>query len=127
MAKDFDTIVIGAGVIGLAIARKFASVGHSVLILEKEPLFGSETSSRNSEVIHAGIYYPPGSLKAVLCREGKNQLYEFYKSRKIPHKETGKIIIATSKTEVEELSCIKRKAQENGVTDLIYLTQQDVA
>ena len=127
MTDQVDCVVIGAGIVGLACARALALAGHEVIILEAADNIGTGVSSRNSEVIHAGIYYPPGSLKATLCREGKNELYEFCRSRKIPHKKIGKIIIATSGSEVEELSCIKRRAQENGVTDLTYLTRQDVA
>src|SRR5215813_4532209 len=93
---NVDAVVIGAGVIGLAIARALASRGREVLILEAADQFGTETSSRNSEVIHAGIYYPRGSLKAQFCVAGRERLYEFCQRFGVPHRRTGKLIVATS-------------------------------
>ncbi|WP_420821183.1 NAD(P)/FAD-dependent oxidoreductase [Sneathiella limimaris] len=118
-----DTVIVGAGVIGLAIARYFAKNGHEVLVLEKHPLFGEETSSRNSEVIHAGIYYQKGSLKARLCVEGKAQLYQYAKHHNIPHKNSGKLIVATTVEELDVLTNIKKKAKDNGVMDLEFISE----
>src|SRR5438034_10345372 len=89
-----DCVVIGAGVVGLAVARALALAGREVLILEGERHLGSWTSSRNSEVIHAGIYYPKGSLKAALCTEGRDRLYAFCAERGVPHRRCGKLIVA---------------------------------
>src|SRR5579871_4962758 len=90
-----EAVVIGAGVVGLAIARALARAGRETVILEKNPAFGMETSSRNSEVIHAGLYYPPDSLKARLCVEGRERLYEFAAGYGVPHKRIGKWLVAT--------------------------------
>ena len=90
---ETDAVVIGAGVIGLAIARRLAAAGHDTIILEKNDHPGMETSARNSEVIHAGIYYPQGSLKAKLCLAGKHLLYEFCAGHGVPHKKLGKLIV----------------------------------
>src|ERR1700761_4355994 len=91
-----DTIIIGAGVVGLAIARGLAQAGREVLVLESEDAPGTATSSRNSGVIHAGIYYKPGSLKAKLCVAGREKLYAYAAERGIPHKQCGKLIVATN-------------------------------
>ena len=96
-----DVIVIGAGVVGLAIARRFAIAGQSVMVLEQHPTPGQETSSRNSEVLHAGIYYRPGSLKARLCVQGYEQLVAYCQHRQIPHRITGKLILATDEAGIE--------------------------
>lgn len=116
--EDLDCIVIGAGVVGLAIARALARKGRDVIVLEKAALIGSETSSHNSEVIHAGIYYDAGSLKARFCVEGRNQLYPFLAERGIAHKKCGKLIVATNDTQNAELKNIEARAIRNGVTDL---------
>ena len=87
------TVIIGAGVVGLAIARELAERGDDVVILERHPGPGRETSGHNSQVIHAGIYYPPGSLKASLCVEGKNALYQFCTEFGIPHQRCGKLVV----------------------------------
>ena len=92
-----DTVVIGAGVVGLAVARALALLGREVVVLERESTFGSITSARNSEVIHAGIYYPAGSLKARLCVEGRDQMYAYCEERAIPHQRCGKLIVATNR------------------------------
>jgi len=121
MNYDVETIIIGAGVIGLAIGRELANRRQDVLILEKNSQFGEETSSRNSEVIHAGIYYPKDSLKARFCVEGKKLLYTYCQERSLPHAQIGKLIIATDETELPVLQQIKEKAEANGVFDLEVL------
>ena len=111
-----ETVVIGAGVVGLAVARELALSGQEVVVLESQDAFGTGTSSRNSEVIHAGIYYPAGSLKAQLCVRGRHLLYAYCQERQIPHRRCGKLIVATSSTQVEQLSQIQHKAILNGLT-----------
>lgn len=125
MSWDFDAVVIGAGVIGLAIARAFCLKGQSVLVLEKNGAFGEETSSRNSEVIHAGIYYKKSSLKAKLCVEGKALLYDYCEANHIPHKRIEKLIVATNEEELVTLDTISQAAAANGVTDLRRLTKAE--
>lgn len=110
-----ETVIVGAGVVGLAVGRALALAGKEVLLLESEDAFGTGTSSRNSEVIHAGIYYPAGSLKARLCVRGREQLYAYCLDRGIPHKRCGKLIVATSSAQIERLSGIQYKAIANGV------------
>ena len=110
-----QTIVIGAGVVGLAVARQLALEGQEVLLLESADAFGTGTSSRNSEVIHAGIYYPAGSLKAKLCVKGRQLLYTYCHERHIPHKQCGKLIVATAPSQVVQLASIQAKADANGV------------
>src|SRR4051812_39286341 len=114
--NDVEVIVAGAGVIGLAIARALARAGRDVMVLEAADTFGTVTSSRNSEVIHAGIYYPRGSLKARLCVRGRQQLYEYCESHGIPHRRCGKLIVATTLDPLGELEKIKASAAANGVT-----------
>ncbi|MCC9625529.1 NAD(P)/FAD-dependent oxidoreductase [Thalassospira sp. MA62] len=123
MSTDIQTIVIGAGVVGLACARALAKSGREVLIIEQHDAIGTETSARNSEVIHAGIYYPKNSLKARLCVEGRNMLYQYCEENGIAHKRTGKLIVATAPDQMDALGAIKEKAAENGVTDLEWLDQ----
>ncbi|HWF63953.1 MAG TPA: NAD(P)/FAD-dependent oxidoreductase [Rhizomicrobium sp.] len=122
-----DAVVIGAGVIGLAIARALAQAGREVVILEKNARIGEETSARNSEVIHAGIYYSSGSLKARLCVEGRDRLYAFCESRKIAHKKLGKLIVATRDGQDEQLGHLFRQARENGVSDLKPISRAEIA
>ncbi len=117
---DSDVTIIGAGVIGLAIAEKVSERYKNVILLEKHPTFGQETSSRNSEVIHAGIYYPQGSLKAKLCVEGKSLLYDYCRKWDIPFNICGKLIVATNNEEVPVIEGIKETARKNGV-DLILM------
>ncbi|GAA4125564.1 NAD(P)/FAD-dependent oxidoreductase [Aminobacter aganoensis] len=116
-----DCIVAGAGVIGLAVARELARRGMETIVLERADAIGTETSSRNSEVIHAGIYYPEGSLKAKLCVEGRDRLYAYAAARNIPHKRCGKLIAATLPGQQEMLAGIIAKAKANGVDDLVML------
>lgn len=113
-----DVVVAGAGVIGLAIARALAMAGREVVIIEREDRFGSITSSRNSEVIHAGLYYPKDSLKARLCVEGRQMLYRYCAKRAIPHRGCGKMIFAASAGQVTELEALAIRGAENGVDDL---------
>lgn len=123
----FQTGVIGAGVVGLAIARKLAKKGHEVIILESAAMIGSMTSSRNSEVIHAGIYYPYSSLKRELSVKGRKLLYEYCASRHVEHRKCGKIIVATTQKEKQEdLQKLYNQGKQNGVTDLVLLTKDDV-
>ncbi len=118
MAEHVECVVIGAGVVGLAIARALAQQGREVLVLEAQAAIGTATSSRSSEVIHAGIYYPTGSLKARLCVEGRQRLYRYCEQRQIAHRRIGKLIVATSALEVAVLERYRRQAIANGVPDL---------
>ena len=115
-------MVVGAGVIGLAVARRFASAGLEVLLVEKEATFGTGTSSRNSEVIHAGLYYPTESLKAKLCLPGREKLYEYCRDRGIPYKQLGKLVVATTADEVIELEAIHQQALANGCEEVSLLS-----
>ena len=126
MVRDIETVIVGAGVIGLAIARQLALSGNEVLIVEKNQSIGEETSSRNSEVIHAGIYYKKNSLKSQLCLDGKQQLYQYCDQNSIPHKRTGKLIVATDESELEVLKEIKKLAHYNGVKDLKLIDRNTV-
>lgn len=115
------TVVIGAGVVGLACARALALAGHDVLVLEALDSFGTMTSSRNSEVIHAGLYYAPGSLKARLCTRGARALYAYCAERGIAHRRCGKLVVATSAEQVSRVEALRRVALENGVDDVALL------
>jgi L-2-hydroxyglutarate oxidase LhgO len=123
---DTDAVVIGAGVVGLACARELAARGREAVLIERHERFGVETSSRNSEVIHAGIYYPPGSLKATLCAAGNRSLYEWCEAHGVPHQRLGKLIVATSADEEPKLEQIVRQAEANGVTSLRPLSAWEV-
>lgn len=125
-AEECDVVVIGAGVVGLAVGQALAREGREVLILEKQDAIGTETSSRNSEVIHAGIYYPTGSLKAELCVRGKQLLYEHCKTHRVPHEKVGKVIVAKSRDQFPELKAYQQQALANGVGELPWLTQHEV-
>ncbi len=120
-----DCVVIGAGVVGLAVARQIALSGREVLILEARDAIGTQTSARSSEVIHAGLYYPKGSLKARLCVEGKVMLYRYCADRGIAHRRCGKLLVATTAAQVEQLDAILQRGVENGVTDLVRLSAQE--
>ena len=124
--NEVEAVVIGAGVVGLAVARALALSGREVVILEAEDAIGTHTSSRNSEVIHAGIYYPKGSLKARTCVAGKELLYEYCVAHGVPHRRSGKLIVATSQEQVGELESIQKKAHANGVTDVVWMTREQV-
>jgi L-2-hydroxyglutarate oxidase LhgO len=123
---DVDCIVIGAGVVGLATARALARAGREAIILECERHFGMHTSSRNSEVIHAGIHYEPNSLKARLCRSGRDLLYRYCAERGIPHRRCGKFTVATSDEQLATLEKIELNARANDVLDLEWLDPSEV-
>ena len=127
MNEQLDCIVIGAGVIGLAIARRLAMAGMQVIVLESEEQTGMHTSSRNSEVIHAGIYYPEDSLKARLCVTGKEMLYQYCEEKHVPYSRLGKLIVGVSADDEEKLQQIEMKANANGITDLKWLTKKEMA
>lgn len=127
MKPDFDCVIIGAGIIGLTMARELAQSGQSVLVIEKAARAGTETSSRNSEVIHAGIYYPTDSLKAQLCVEGRQLLYGYCAANGVMSRRLGKLIVATTPEEEAKLNTIKALAEANGVDDLAWLSSADVA
>lgn len=124
MAERVDCVVIGAGVVGLAVARALALRGREVLVLEAQEAVGTETSSRNSEVIHAGIYYPQASLKARLCVAGKQMMYRYCEDRGIAHRRCGKLIVATTEAQQQQLHGIVAKAVANGIDDLRWLDAQ---
>jgi L-2-hydroxyglutarate oxidase LhgO len=123
---ESEAVVIGAGVVGLAVARALHLAGHDTVILEKNSHAGMETSARNSEVIHAGIYYPKGSLKARLCVRGKAMLYDFCAAHGVPHKRLGKLIVGHAGQEAQ-LAAIARAAADNGVDDLRPLDARAIA
>jgi L-2-hydroxyglutarate oxidase LhgO len=123
VSEQVECIVIGAGVVGLAVARQLANSGLETIVLERHALIGSETSSRNSEVIHAGIYYPRNSLKARFCVAGKTLLYDYCKHNNIDYKRCGKLIVATSDSQLTKLKDIQNQARANGVNDLECLTK----
>jgi L-2-hydroxyglutarate oxidase LhgO len=116
-----DAVVIGAGVVGLAVARALAQRGLAPVVIEAETAIGTGISSRNSQVIHAGLYYPPGSLKAELCMAGREMLYAFCESRAIAHRRLGKLVVATDVAELPALQRLQANALENGVDDLVEL------
>jgi len=115
-------VVVGAGVVGLAVARALAQSGREVLVLEKERWIGSDTSSRNSEVIHAGLYYPENSLKAALCLEGRRALYGYCAEHGVPHRRIGKLLVACRDEEIKSLESVWARASANGVDDLQWLS-----
>lgn len=127
MAERVECAVIGAGVVGLAIARRLALAGREVVVLEAESAFGTHTSSRNSEVIHAGIYYPTGSLKARLCLAGRKALYRYCAERAVPHQRVGKAIVACDESELAGLRKYQDQAEKNGVDDLKPLGAEELA
>ena len=125
--EQIDITIIGAGVIGLAIAAEIARPDLSVFILEKNHTHGGGISSRNSEVIHSGIYYPQDSLKASLCVDGNRMLYEIAAKNNIPHKRTGKLIVAVEKGEGDELERLQENGRKNGVTSLELISKKQVS
>ena len=126
MSYEADIVIIGAGIIGLAIASEVSREGREVYLLEINETFGEEQSSRNSEVIHAGIYYEKNSLKAKMCLEGNNLLYELCESKCIAHKKCGKIVVATNLAEETELEDLYKRGQDNGVP-LKMLSQREMS
>ncbi len=124
--EELDAVVVGAGVVGLAVARALAIAGHEVVILEAEDAIGTHTSSRNSEVIHAGIYYPEDSLKARSCVAGKHLLYEYCAAHGVPHRRCGKLIVASGEAQLPELEALHGKARANGAGELQRLTRAEV-
>ena len=127
MTERIECAVIGAGVVGLAIARRLTMSGREVVVLEAESAFGTHTSSRNSEVIHAGIYYPTGSLKARLCLAGRKTLYRYCAERGVHHKRIGKVIVACDDSELAGLRKYRDQAVSNGVDDLKLLGRDELA
>lgn len=125
MLESVDCVVVGAGVVGLAVARALALRGREVLVLEAENAIGTGISSRNSEVIHAGIYYPAGSLKARLCVQGQRMLYAYCAERGLPHQRCGKLVVATSEAQQAQLKVIAECGAANGVDNLQWLTRSE--
>jgi L-2-hydroxyglutarate oxidase LhgO len=123
--ETIDTLVVGAGVIGLACADALARAGREVVVVESEALHGSGISSRNSEVIHSGIYYPPGSVKARVCVRGKPLLYEFCERHGVPHRRCGKIIVATQEAQFPELEALCARGEANGVEGLRLIDRDE--
>ena len=119
---EVEAVVVGAGVVGLAAARALALAGREVIVLEKAYTIGFETSSRNSEVIHGGLYYPKGSLKATACVEGRQRLYAYCEEHGVPHARLGKLIVATSEDEIPGVQNIERAAKANGVDNLEWIS-----
>lgn len=126
MSETVDVVVIGAGVVGLAVARRLAQAGREVLVLERHDAIGTETSARNSEVIHAGLYYPSGSLRARLCVRGKHLLYAYLKERSLPHKNCGKVLVAVDDSQTAELAKYRKQSEINGAGELRPLSAADV-
>ncbi|MCH8890330.1 MAG: NAD(P)/FAD-dependent oxidoreductase [Myxococcales bacterium] len=126
MSTEADVVVVGAGVIGLATAAALARCGRSVIVVDRNPVVAQEISSRNSEVIHAGIYYPTGSLKATLCVAGRKMLYARCAERDIPHRKIGKLIVATEVSEVAALEALCERGFANGLTGLEIIGREEV-
>lgn len=123
---EVDVVIVGAGVVGLAIARAMAMAGREVLILESEKQFGTGISSRNSEVIHAGLYYPQGSLKARTCVRGRELLYRYCSERNLPYARLGKLVVAVDDGQRGDLKTIARAGEANGVASLMLLERAEV-
>lgn len=123
---ELDVVVAGAGVVGLSVGRALARAGRHVTVLESESTVGSHASSRNSEVIHAGLFYRPGSLKTALCVRGKSLLYEFAAEHGVPHRQIGKLLVAVCEDELESLSTLRRSAELCGVHDLVPLDEGEI-
>lgn len=124
--EKIDVLVIGAGVVGLAVAKKLSSIRKDIIIIEKNKSFGQETSSRNSEVIHGGMYYPSGTLKAELCINGRHLLYQLCNEKNIPHKKVGKLIVATDMDELSALEALLAQGKSNGIQGLKIITEAQI-
>ena len=124
---EVEAVVVGAGVIGLAAARALALAGHEVIVLEHAYTIGFETSSRNSEVIHGGLYYPEGSLKATDCVAGRHRLYAYCAEHGVPHARLGKLIVATEEAEIPGVEKIEAASRANGVDQLEWLTASEAS
>ena len=127
MVDTCDVLVCGAGIVGLAVSRQLAQEGREVLVVERHDAPGTETSSRNSEVIHAGIYYPTNSLKAKFCVRGKHLLYEHCQRYSVEHEQVGKIIVATQQSHFDTLAEYRSQALKNGAGDLEWMSADDVS
>ena len=125
MSADIETIVVGAGVVGLAVARSLAEAGQEVVVLERHDRIGAETSSRNSEVVHAGLYYPPGSLRARLCVQGNRDLYRFTAENGVAVNRCGKLLVAADAAEAGRLQAIMENARLSGVDDLVPMSGEE--
>ena len=123
---DFQVVIIGAGVVGLAIALELSNKYDNVCVVEKHNKFGQETSSRNSEVVHSGVYYPTKSLKSKLCVKGRDLLYQYCDLKNVNYNKCGKLIVATKKSETDQLKNILEKARENGVTDCRIINKAEI-
>lgn len=121
--EEIDCLIVGAGVVGLAIAKRLAESGLQVVVVDAETAVGTHTSSRNSEVLHAGIYYPKGSLKAALCVEGRRMLVDYCRSKGVAHRLCGKLIVASEESQIPALESIRLAAQANGVADIAPTTK----
>ena len=126
MTENIQFVVVGAGIVGIAVAREIALLGKEVLLLECEENIGTGISSRSSEVIHSGVYYPKGSLKAKLCVQGRELLYEFCNNYHVPFRKTGKLIVATNELEKDELGRLKNLGTENRVKDIELLGSKEI-
>ena len=125
LMDQIDALVVGAGVVGLATARALALLGLEVIIIEREPHYGSGISSRNSEVIHAGHYYDTGSLKARMCVRGRHLMMDYCQARQLPHRSCGKLVVASLETDLPKLQALWQRGQANGVEDLSILSGQE--
>ena len=123
---DVNITIIGAGVVGLAIAKELSQKYDNIVVVERHNSFGQETSSRNSEVIHSGMHYPSGSLKAKLCIEGRRMLYDICKNNNIGCEKIGKLLVATNQEEINLLKALKQQGEENGVKGLLFYEPADI-
>ncbi|MCX7635136.1 MAG: FAD-dependent oxidoreductase, partial [Syntrophales bacterium] len=123
---DFDIVVVGAGVVGLAVAARLGDKKRRIVVLEKNVRYGQETSARNSEVIHSGIYYPSTFLKTRLCIAGRRLLYPWCQRHRVPHLRVGKIIVATTEEEMAYLEALRLRAEENGVEGIRWVGSKEL-